>query len=103
MFFILLCVGGGGGSERDRKKINKLIKRASSVLSSPLETVEQAGERRMLHKLTAIMGNPSHPLHGTVSGLKSSRSNRLRHPQCKTERFRRSFIPMSGGLFNSSI
>ena len=101
--FILLCVGGGGSSERDRKRINKLIKKASSVLACPLESVEQVGERRMLHKLTSIMGNSSHPLHLTVNALKSSRSDRLIHPQCRTERFRKSFIPTAVRLFNSSV
>ena len=31
-------------AERDRRKLNKLIKRASSVLDCPLDPIEQVGE-----------------------------------------------------------
>lgn len=39
------------------------MKRASSLLASPSESIEEVGERRVLAKL---MDNASHPLHETV-------------------------------------
>ncbi|KAK3542872.1 hypothetical protein QTP70_006148 [Hemibagrus guttatus] len=60
----------GGSTERDRKRLNKLVRRASSVLGCPLDLVEEVGERRMLAKLRIIMNNTS-------------------HPQCRKERYRR--------------
>ncbi|KAI3364550.1 hypothetical protein L3Q82_011346, partial [Scortum barcoo] len=76
---------GGGCSERDKKRLNRLIKRASSVCGSPLDSIEVMGERRALAKLSTIMDNTSHPLHQTVGALSSSFSNRLRHPRCRKE------------------
>ncbi|KAI3357214.1 hypothetical protein L3Q82_015682 [Scortum barcoo] len=78
---------GGGCSERDKKRLNRLIKRASSVCGCPLDSIEVMGERRALAKLSTIMDNTSHPLHQTVGALSSSFSNRLRHPRCRKERF----------------
>ncbi|XP_054628152.1 uncharacterized protein LOC129179220 isoform X2 [Dunckerocampus dactyliophorus] len=96
------CFGRRGGStDRDRSRINRLIRRASSVLDGPLDCVEEVGERRMLAKLTSIMDNTSHPLHDTVVSLGSSFSSRLLHPRCKKERFRRSFIPTAVRLYNT--
>ncbi|KAI3351323.1 hypothetical protein L3Q82_005869 [Scortum barcoo] len=36
---------GGGCSERDKKRLNRLIKRASSVCGCPLDSIEVMGER----------------------------------------------------------
>ena len=102
ILYAVVC-WGAGSTDRDRKRLNKLVRKASSVLGCPLESVEGVGERRMLAKLTSIRDNTSHPLHQTVEALSSSFSGRLRHPQCRTERYRRSFIPTAVRLFNSTV
>ncbi|KAI3356779.1 hypothetical protein L3Q82_003318 [Scortum barcoo] len=84
---------GGGCSERDKKRLNRLIKRASSVCGCPLDSIEVMGERRALAKLSTIMDNTSHPLHQTVGALSSSFSNRLRHPRCRKELPQVSLMP----------
>ena len=61
VFYAVVC-WGCGSSERDRTRLNKLVKRAGSVLDCPLDSIEEVGERRMLSNLTSIMDNPSHPL-----------------------------------------
>uniref|UniRef100_A0A8C7Z516 Reverse transcriptase domain-containing protein n=1 Tax=Oryzias sinensis TaxID=183150 RepID=A0A8C7Z516_9TELE len=94
---------GAGSTDRDRKRLNKLVRRASSVLGCPLDFVEEVGERRMLAKLTSIMDNTSHPLHQTVEALSSSFSGRLLHPPCRKERFRKSFIPTAVRLYNATV
>ena len=99
IFYAVVC-WGCGSSERDRKRLNRLVRRAGSVLDCPLDSIEEVGERRMLAKLTSIMDNPSHPLHETVGALSSSFSSRLIHPRCKKERYRRSFIPTAVRLHN---
>lgn len=59
----IVGVRWGGG----RKRLNKFIWRASSVVDCQLDSIEEeVGERKMLAKLTSIMDNPSHPLHHTV-------------------------------------
>ncbi len=60
---------GCRGSVRDRKRLNKLMKRQSSVVDCSLDFGEEVGERRMLAKLTSDMENTSHPLHETVGAL----------------------------------
>ncbi|KAI3363582.1 hypothetical protein L3Q82_011589, partial [Scortum barcoo] len=71
---------GGGCSERDKKRLNRLIKRASSVCGCPLDSIEVMGERRALAKLSTIIDNTSHPLHQTVGALSSSFSKVERDP-----------------------
>ena len=93
---------GGSIKEGDKKRLNRLIKKAGSVLGTTLDTVEEVANNRIRTKLLAIMDNPSHPLHDTVTGQKSSFSNRLLHPTCKNERYRRSFLPTAIRLYNSS-
>ncbi|TWW54042.1 hypothetical protein D4764_0214270, partial [Takifugu flavidus] len=87
IFYAVVC-WSCGSSERDRKRLNKLVRRAGSVLDCSLDSTEEVGERRMLVKLTSIMDTPSHPLHETVVALSSSFSSRLLHPRCKRERYR---------------
>ncbi|TWW77710.1 hypothetical protein D4764_12G0011000 [Takifugu flavidus] len=99
IFYAVVC-WSCGSSERDRKRLNKLVRQAGSVLDCSLDSIEEVGERRMLAKLTSIMDTPSHPLHETVGALSSSFSSRLLHPRCKRERYRRSFIPTAVRLFN---
>ncbi|TWW80679.1 putative RNA-directed DNA polymerase from transposon BS [Takifugu flavidus] len=99
IFYAVVC-WSCGSSERDRKRLNKLVRRAGSVLDLSLDSIDGVGERRMLAKLTSIMDTPSHPLHETVGALSCSFSSRLLHPWCKRERYRRSFIPTAVRLFN---
>jgi len=101
IFYAVVC-WSGGIMERDKKKL-KMIRRASSIVGCPLDSVEQVGERRMLAKLSNIWNNNSHPLYETVGTLGSSFSERLLHPRCKKERFRRSFVPTAVRLFNISL
>ncbi|KAI3372722.1 hypothetical protein L3Q82_023183, partial [Scortum barcoo] len=65
----------------DTNRLNKLIRRAGSVLGVELESVAELSERRMLKKLLSIMDNVSHPLHATLMSCQSSFSRRLRPPR----------------------
>ena len=71
-------------------------------ISCPLHPIELVGEERMLSKLTSIRNNTSHPLHVTVQALVSSFSNRLLLPQCRKERYRKSFLPAAIRLHNTT-
>ncbi|KAI3368496.1 hypothetical protein L3Q82_025509, partial [Scortum barcoo] len=44
-------------------------------------------------KLSSLLNNTSHPLQDTLTALGSSFSERLLHPRCVKERYRRSFLP----------
>lgn len=54
---------GGRSTDRDRKRPNKLVQRAGSVLDSSLNSTEEVAYRRMLARQTSIRNNSSHPLH----------------------------------------
>lgn len=82
-------------TERDRKRLNKPVKRASSILRCPLDIIEEVGERRVLAKMRSIMDNISQPLQETVGSLTSSFS--------KKERYQRSFFLTAVRLFNCYI
>ena len=56
----------------------------------------------MLCKLHSILDNSTHPLHQVLTLHRSTFSNRLIPPLCKTERQRKSFLPVAIRLFNSS-
>ncbi|TWW67285.1 hypothetical protein D4764_02G0003260 [Takifugu flavidus] len=60
IFYSVVC-WSCGSSERDRKRLNKLVRRAGSVLDCSLDSIEEVGERRMLTKLTSIMDTPLTP------------------------------------------
>ena len=77
IFFGVVC-WGSSISTADRKRLDRLIRRASSVLGYPLDPVEVVGQRRMMVKLSSLMDNQSHPLQDTITALGSSFSDRRR-------------------------
>ncbi|KAI3366238.1 hypothetical protein L3Q82_010054 [Scortum barcoo] len=52
--------------------MDRLLRRASSVLGYPLDSVEVVGNRRMMAKLSSLLNNTSHPLQDTLTALGSS-------------------------------
>ena len=100
--FFAVVSWGAGIKAKDANRLNKLIKKAGSVVGSKLVTLEEVAEDRMLAKLLVIMDNVSHPLHETLDKLKSSFSSRLIHPRCLKERHRKSFLPGAVRLYNAS-
>ncbi|XP_055367950.1 uncharacterized protein LOC129604646 [Betta splendens] len=93
---------GSSITARDRKRLDRIIRKSSSVLGCTLDTVQEVGERRVLAKLTSIMDQVSHPLEDSLSALESSFSSRLIHPRCVKERYRRSFLPAAVRLYNQN-
>ncbi len=78
------------------KRLDKLIRKASSVLGCPLNPVQVVGERRMMAKPSSLLENNSH----TLTALKSSLSNWLLHTKCMKEQFCRSLLPAAVRLYN---
>ena len=83
---------GSSIATADRKRLDRLIKTASSVLRSPLDLVHVVGDRRMLARLAWKLENSSHPMTKTLVVLGSSFSDRLLHPKCVKESYCRSFL-----------
>ena len=102
IFYGVVC-WGSSITAADRKRLDKLIKKASSVLGCPLETVEEVGERRITAKLSSMLDTDSHPLQHTLTALRSSLSDRMLHLKCVTEGIHRSFLPAAVRLFNENL
>ena len=86
----------------DANKINKIIRKAASVLGFQLDSLLVVSESRMLCKLHSILDNNTQSLHQVLTSHRSTFSNRLMPPLCKTEHQRKSFLPVAIRLFNSS-
>ncbi|TWW59880.1 hypothetical protein D4764_06G0014100 [Takifugu flavidus] len=85
---------------RNRRRMDRLVRRASSVLGCPLDSVEVVGNGRLMAKLSSMLNNTSHLLQDTLAALGSSFSERLLHPRCVKERYHRSFLPAAVRLHN---
>ena len=100
-FFAAIC-WGSNIQARDSKKLNKLIRKAGSVLGTALEPLEVVVERRMLQKLMTIMDNEAHPLHSLLLEQRSVFSGRFIQLRCNKERYRKSYLPSAISLYNKS-
>ncbi|KAI3373838.1 hypothetical protein L3Q82_022416, partial [Scortum barcoo] len=68
---------GGSISKKDTSRLDKLIRRAGSVVGTKLDSLVTVAESRTLDKLLDIMDNASHPLHTVISNQRSLFSERL--------------------------
>lgn len=48
IFYAVVC-WGGGSTERDRKRLNKLVRRAASVLDCSLDSIEDVSQADIYH------------------------------------------------------
>ncbi|TWW81235.1 hypothetical protein D4764_01G0010500 [Takifugu flavidus] len=98
IFYGIVC---WSRSIRDRKRMDRLVRRASSVLGCPLDSVEVVGNGRMMAKLSSChVEQHVPPLQDPLAALGSSFSERLLHPRCVKKRYRRSFLPAAVRLHN---
>jgi len=73
-----------------------------SVGEESTDSVGEKVEKRMRGMMKSILSNRSHSLHDTVVAQQSSHSDQLLSISCRTERFRRSFVPAAIRLYNGS-
>ncbi|KAI4899792.1 hypothetical protein NFI96_001143 [Prochilodus magdalenae] len=71
LFYAMVC-WGGSISKRDAGRLDRLVRKAGSVLGLELESLTPLAERRALSKLLHIMDNVHHPLHTTIIRQRSS-------------------------------
>ena len=88
---------------KDANRLDELVQKAESVVSSKPVTLVEVVEDRMLVKLLAIMDIVSQRLHKTLAMLKSSFSSRLIKPRCLKEEHRQSFLPGANRRYNAHI
>ena len=63
VFYAVVC-WGGNSKKRDAARLDRLVRRASSVVGTELDSLRTVAERRTLKKLLSILDNALHPLHG---------------------------------------
>ena len=98
IFFAAVCWGRSIRAS-DTNRLEKIIKKAGSVLGLRLESFESVVERRTLNKLLSIIDNDQHPLHHTVVRQRSTFSHRLLQLRCPRDRYRKSFLPHAITLY----
>ncbi|KAM4580370.1 uncharacterized protein PAE49_005246 [Odontesthes bonariensis] len=101
IFFAAVCWGSSIRAS-DSNRLDKIIRKAGSVLGQKLESLETVVERRTRKKLLSIMDNKQHPLHHTVDRQRSTFSHRLLQLRCRRDRYRKSFLPHAITLYNNS-
>ncbi|KAI3376705.1 hypothetical protein L3Q82_017146 [Scortum barcoo] len=82
LFYTVVC-WGGSISKKDTSRLDKLIRRAGSVVGMKLDSLVTVAELGTLDKLLDIMDNVSHPLHTVISNQRSLFSERLLLPKCR--------------------
>uniref|UniRef100_A0A8C4TB68 Reverse transcriptase domain-containing protein n=1 Tax=Erpetoichthys calabaricus TaxID=27687 RepID=A0A8C4TB68_ERPCA len=92
IFYAVVC-WGGSIKKRDTSRLDKLVRKAGSIVGMMLDSLTSVAERRALSRLLSIIENPLHPLNRIISRQRSSFSDRLLSMSCSTDRLRRSFIP----------
>ena len=90
---ITFCIIGWGGNTRvgEITKINRVIRRAEKITKTTFPSFENLRNLISLKKIIDIEADKSHPLSKQI--VRSIRSNRPLNVKCRTERYRRSFLP----------
>lgn len=73
IFYVAVC-WGSSILIADRKRLDKLIEKATSILGCHLDLVEVVGGRRMMAKLSSLINNDSHPMWDTLRAPSTSDS-----------------------------
>ncbi|KAI3372927.1 hypothetical protein L3Q82_023379, partial [Scortum barcoo] len=64
IFYGIVCWASSSITDRDRRRMDRLVRRASSVLGCPLDSVEVMGNRRMMAKLSSLLNQHVPPSTG---------------------------------------
>ncbi|KAI3352050.1 hypothetical protein L3Q82_020867 [Scortum barcoo] len=83
LLYAVVC-WGGSLKKKDAARLDKLVRKAGSVVGTELDSLTSVAERRTLNRLLSIIDNPSHPLHSAISRQRSSFSDRLLSLSCST-------------------
>jgi len=86
LFYAVVC-WGSYTTDKNCMHLDKLVKKAGSVVGRRIDPLSAVVEQRMRRKLYYFLENNKHPLHSILA-------------RQRTERFRRSFVPTAIRLFN---
>ncbi|XP_051787946.1 uncharacterized protein LOC127529166 [Erpetoichthys calabaricus] len=74
LFYAVVC-WGGSIKKRDASRLDKLVRKAGSIVGMELDSLTSMAERRALSRLLSIMENPLHLLNRIISRQRSSFSD----------------------------
>ena len=87
--------------EKDRAKLNKVVRTASQIIGTDLPPLDVLYHDRTLNKAKAIVRDPTHPANNLFQLLPSGR--RYRSMRTRTNRFRDSFYPTAINIMTSDM
>lgn len=99
LFYAVVC-WGTVVTEGGRNRINKLVKKAGSIIGLKLDSLEAITEQRIRIKTEAILRYDDHPLHAAGMELRSGYTDCLVMSRYSTECFRSSFLPAAIRYFS---
>ena len=86
-----ITVWFGSLDSLSRKKLQRIINRASKIIGTPLPSLDSLYHKRTLRRAWRIISDPTHPAHYAFQLLPSGR--RYRTIASRTTRLKNSFIP----------
>ena len=93
-----ITVWYSGTTQKDRAKLNRIVKTASKIIGDDLQTLESLFKTRAIRKSNSIIRDINHPAHTLFDLLPSG--TRYRSIRTKTNRFKNSFYPRAVRLLN---
>ena len=93
---------GGNITQRDKDKLDRIIRKAGRVIGSNQDTFTDIYNDRLIRKVTSIFDDDSHPLRQEFDKLLIGRSGRLRTPRVRTTRFQKAFLCKAVHVFNTN-
>ena len=85
-------------NENDKKVLNRITKQAAKVTQSELSSIDDLYCNIVTEKVKCIMANSCHALHDYAY---MRTGTRLRALSCRTQRYRKSFVPNSIHVTNN--
>ena len=68
---------GGNISKSDRRRLEKIVKKAGHVVGKPLDSFKTLHKKRLYRKLMQILNDPTHPMRHYFDSRLSNRSERF--------------------------
>ena len=94
-----ITVWFGSLDSLSRKKLQRIINRASKIIGTPLPSLDSLYHKRTLRRARKIISDPTHPAHYAFQLLPSGR--RYRTIASRTTRLKNCFIPTAINFLNS--
>jgi len=90
-----ISVWGGNITKKDTGKLDTFIRRAGKVVGEVQDDIDTLLRKETDRKTRQILDDETHPLRYEYDSRLIERSGRHRVPHCKTDRYKKTFIPRS--------